>query len=254
MNTIALSSIKGGVGKTTTCVNLAALAAAEGGRVLVWDLDPQGAATFTLRVGDRVAGGGRRLVRHTDTLAASTVPTAWERLDVVPADFSMRHLDLELADVRKPRRRLARMIEALEDRYDHVFLDCPPGISLTIEAALRATDLVLVPVIPAALPMRSFDQLAAYVRVEAGLEQLRVAAFFSMVDRRKKAHREMCETVPPERHDVLGQWIPAAVDVEQMAAARSPLVLDRPSSPASRAYRALWDEVRSVLEDRPAHR
>lgn len=248
MSTIALSSIKGGVGKTTTCVNLAALAAAEGSRVLVWDLDPQGAATYTLRVGDRVAGGGRRLVREPERLASSPVATDWDGLDVVPADFSLRHLDLELAEVRKPRRRLGKLLDELGNRYDHVFIDCPPGISLTIESVLRATDLVLVPVIPAALPMRSFDQLAAYVRAESGLRELKVAAFFSMVDRRKKGHRAMCESIPSERDDVLGQWIPAAVDVENMAADRAPVVGSRPNSPSARAYRCLWDDVQRLLD------
>lgn len=242
-----MSSIKGGVGKTTTCVNLASLAASDGERVLIWDLDPQGAATYTLRVGDRVAGGGRRLVRDTRELARSAVPTTQPGLDLVPADFSLRYLDLELSGVKKPQRRLDAMIERLADRYDLVVLDCPPGISLTIDSALRASDAVLVPVIPAALPMRSFDQLVSYVRAERKLASLQVLAFLSMVDRRKKTHRSMCETLSSERGDVLAQWIPASVDIENMAADREPVVISRPSSTASRAYRALHDELHGRL-------
>jgi chromosome partitioning protein len=240
---IALSSIKGGVGKTTTAVNLAHLAAGNGSRVLLWDLDPQGAATYTLCVGERVAGGGRRLVRRTKELARSPVPTRYPGLDVVPADFSLRYLDLELSTVPKPGRRLDDMLEHLRDDYDYVVLDCPPGISLTIDSALRATDVVLVPVIPAALPLRSFDQLASYVRAERKLGRLQVLAFLSMVDRRKRAHREMCDTLPTERDNVLAQWIPAAVDIENMAALRSPVVEHRPTSTSATAYRLLLDEL-----------
>lgn len=247
MRSIALASIKGGVGKTSTCVNLAQLAADDGARVLLWDLDPQGAATYTLRVGDRVPGGGRRLVRRAKELARSTVPAGHERLDVVPADFSLRYLDLELSNTKKPQRRLDTMLSHLGDDYDYVFLDCPPGISLTIDSALRATDAVLVPVIPAPLPMRSFDQLASYVRADANLADLRVFGFFSMVDRRKKAHREMSDVVPTERDDVLAQWVPASVDVENMATLRAAVVETKPTSVASTAYRRLFDELHDRL-------
>jgi chromosome partitioning protein len=240
---IALSSIKGGVGKTTTAVNLAHLAASAGSRVLLWDLDPQGAATYTLRVGERVAGGGRRLVRKSKELARSAVPTSHPRLDVVPADFSLRYLDLELSGVHKPGRRLDEMLEHLRDEYDYVLLDCPPGISLTIDSALRATDAVLVPIIPAALPLRSFDQLASYVRAERKLARLQVVAFLSMVDRRKRAHRELCDTLSNERDNVLSQWIPTSVDIENMAAVRSPVVESKPASTAAIAYRLLLDEL-----------
>lgn len=247
MKVVALSSIKGGVGKTTTAVNLAHLAASNGSRVLLWDLDPQGAATYTLRVGDRVSGGGRRLVRHTKGLARNSVPTAHPGLDVVPADFSLRYLDLELSTVPKPGRRLDDMLDHLRDHYDLVVLDCPPGISLTIDSALRATDVVLVPVIPAALPLRSFDQLASYVRAERKLADLQVLAFLSMVDRRKRAHRELCDTLPTGRDNVLSQWIPSSVDIENMAAVRSPVVESRPASTSATAYRLLFDELISRM-------
>lgn len=249
MKVIALSSIKGGVGKTTTAVNLAYLAAAEGHRVLLWDLDPQGAATYTLRVGDRVAGGGRRLVRRSKSLARSAFHTHVPGLDVVPADFSLRYLDLELSEVERPARRLDVMLGHVRDDYDYVLLDCPPGISLTIDSALRATDVVLVPVIPAALPLRSFDQLASYVRAERKLTSLQVLAFLSMVDRRKRAHRELCATLPLERDSVLAEWVPSAVDIEQMAAVRSPVVETKPASTSATAYRLLFDAVRRRLRE-----
>jgi chromosome partitioning protein len=230
---VALSSVKGGVGKTSTAVNLAALGAASGQRVLLWDLDPQGAATYTLGVGRRAPGGALRLARKRPGVASAVTRTAWNGLDVIPADFSLRHLDLELADLGKPRKQLIRALAPVVDDYDVVFIDCPPGITLTIESVLRATDVVLVPVVPAVLPLRAFDQLASYVRADPKVGKLDVFAFLTMVDRRKKAHREMSEQLPVERSDVLATTIPSSVQVESMPLHRRPLVSTAPRSTAA---------------------
>jgi cellulose biosynthesis protein BcsQ len=235
--------VKGGVGKTSTAVNLAALAAEGGKRVLLWDLDPQGAATYTLGVGRRAPGGALRLARKRPGAAAAVTRTAWDGLDVIPADFSLRHLDLELADLGKPRRQLAKALSPVIGDYDVVFIDCPPGITLTIESVLRATDVVLVPVVPAVLPMRAFDQLAAYVRAEPKVGKLDIVAFFTMVDRRKKAHRDMIEQLPAERDDILATTVPSSVHVESMPLHRRPLVSSAPRSAAALAYSDLWDEL-----------
>lgn len=247
MRVIALSSIKGGVGKTSAAINLARLAAADGCRTLLWDLDPQGATTYTLDIAARVAGGARQLVRAADALSGTPVPSAWPDLDVVPADFSLRYLDLELADRGKPRRQISRMLESLEPEYDIAFLDCPPGITLAIDSALRATDLVLVPVIPAALPMRSFDQLAAYMRADKRLRSVMIAGFLSMVDLRKRVHRSMVEELRAERSELMSNWTPYSVDIEEMALDRSPVVDARPSTAAAEAYRKLYHELDTRL-------
>jgi chromosome partitioning protein len=240
---VALASVKGGVGKTATAVNLAALAAAGGRRVLLWDLDPQGAATYTLGVGRRAPGGALRLARKRPGTASAVTPTAWAGLDLIPADFSLRHLDLELADLGKPRKQLAKALMPVTGDYDLVFIDCPPGITLTIESVLRATDVVLVPVVPAVLPLRAFDQLASYVRADRKVGKLDTVAFLTMVDRRKKAHREMAERLPAERDDVLSTTVPASVQVETMALHRRPLASSAPRSAAAQAYSRLWDEL-----------
>jgi chromosome partitioning protein len=247
MKVIALASIKGGVGKTTTAVNLAQLAAQAGHRTLLWDLDPQGAATHILRVGKRVPGGGRRMMRKRRRMSESIVHTSHPGLDVVPADFSLRYLDLELADLAKPKAQITRILERVEDRFDSVFLDCPPGITLTIDTALRATDTVLVPIIPAALPLRSFDQLTAYLRADRKLHKVQALAFLSMVDRRKKRHCELAERLPIEREPVLTQSIPASVHIETMADYRSPVTVELPKTAAAASYRALYNELQTRM-------
>jgi len=134
MKILASYNIKGGVGKTATAVNIAHLAARDGRRVLLWDLDPQAAASFLLRVRPRVKGGGAALIKGSRDLDAAIKGTDFERLDLLPADFTYRNLDLILDATKKPTQRLARLLRPLAAEYDLVVLDCPPGISLLSES------------------------------------------------------------------------------------------------------------------------
>jgi cellulose biosynthesis protein BcsQ len=240
---IATCNIKGGVGKTSAAVNLAYLAARDGRRTLVWDLDPQGAATFLLRVRPHVKGGGKALVRGTRPLDGAIRGTDFDGLDVVPADFTYRKLDLALDDAKKPTRRIGKLLAPLAGDYDTVVLDCPPGLSLVSENALRAADLVLVPLIPTTLSLHTFDQLTGFL---AGLDggDTRVLAFFSMVDGRKRLHREIVERLRAQRSDIAAAAIPALSVVEQMTVRRAPVPAFAPRSPVTHRYEQLWAELR----------
>ena len=111
MATVAIYSLKGGVGKTTLSVNLAWCAATlSARRTLLWDLDPQGGSTYLLRVRPKVKGGARKLVRGKSDLAASIKGTDHEHLDLLPADFSYRHMDLALDAAKRPTRRIGRLL------------------------------------------------------------------------------------------------------------------------------------------------
>lgn len=151
MKVVATYAIKGGVGKTSAAVNLAHLAALDGRRTLLWDLDPQGSATYLFRVKPKVKGGGKALVTGTRALDDAVKGTDYEGLDLLPADFTYRHLDLELDALKKPTRRLRRLLEPLGADYDLVVLDCPPNVSLSSESIVHAADLLAVPLVPAAL-------------------------------------------------------------------------------------------------------
>jgi chromosome partitioning protein len=210
---IASYNIKGGVGKTSTAVNLAYLAACGGQRTLLWDLDPQGSATYLFRVKPKVKGGGKALVAGRRTLDESIKETDFDHLDLIPADFSYRHLDFDLDSTKRPTDRIRRLIAPLKDEYDVVILDCPPSVSLVSENIVHASDVLLVPLIPAMLSVRTYDQLVHFVEGLPGRKP-QVMAFLSMVDRRKKSHREFADRLPLDRASVVAETIPNRAVIE----------------------------------------
>ena len=236
MNTLATYNIKGGVGKTTAAVNLAYLAAGDGRRTLLWDLDPQGAASYLLRIRPRVKGGGKA------SLDQAVKPTEFDGLDLVPADFTYRNLDLVLDAAKKPTQRIARLLGPLADDYDLVILDCPPGISLVAENVVHAAGTLLVPMIPTTLSVRTLEQLTGFV---AELDRPpALFPFFTLVDGRKRLHREVIDDLRARRTDLAATVIPALSLVEQMSVQRAPLPVFAPRSRVTRSYQDLWAEVR----------
>jgi cellulose biosynthesis protein BcsQ len=243
MKILATYNIKGGVGKTATAVNIGYLAAREGYRVLLWDLDPQGAASFLFRIKPRVKGGGKALIRGRRAIDDAIKGTDFDGLDLLPADFTYRHLDLVLDSAKQPARRLASLLAPLRAEYDVVVLDCPPSISLLSESVLHAADLLLVPLIPTTLSVRTLDQLTDFVGGFNG-HRPEILAFFSMLDRRKKLHAEIVRDLPAQRHDVATAAIPALSLIEQMSVQRAPVTAFAPRTAAARHYRDLWQEAR----------
>jgi cellulose biosynthesis protein BcsQ len=251
MKVLATYSIKGGVGKTSAAVNLGALSAASGQRTLLWDLDPQGAASFLLRIKPKVKGGGRRLVRGRRDPLDVIKGTDVEGLDLLPADFSYRHLDIVLDQAKRPLDGLAGVLEQVSGEYDVAILDCPPSISLVSEGVFAASDLLLVPLVPSTLSVRTFEQLQSFL-ADARSPAPAVLAFFSMVDRRKRLHRDLVASLPAALDGIAGAAIPNASAVELMGGRRSPLVVTHPRSAAAQAYTALWADAHAALMSAPA--
>jgi chromosome partitioning protein len=243
MRILATYNIKGGVGKTATAVNLGYLAARDGYRVLLWDLDPQGAASFLFRVKPRVKGGGKALIQGSRPLDGAIKGTDFDNLDLLPADFTYRNLDLLLDAAKKPERRIASLLAPLKSEYDAVILDCPPSISLLSESVLHAADLLLVPLIPTTLSVRTLDQLTEFVGGFNG-HRPEVLAFFSMIDRRKRLHTQIAHDLPAQRPDFAAAAIPALSVIEQMSVHRAPVTVFAPRSVAARQYAELWQEAR----------
>jgi len=166
----------------------------------------------------------------------------------MPADFSYRNLDFDLDSTKRPTDRIRRLIAPLKKEYDLVVLDCPPSVSLVSENVVHACDVLLVPLIPAMLSVRTYDQLIDFVDTMEGRKP-QVMGFLSMVDRRKKSHREFTERLPNDRASVVPETIPSRVVIEQMAHERAPVPQFAPGSSATTAYEALWARVQSRLAD-----
>jgi cellulose biosynthesis protein BcsQ len=242
---LATYNIKGGVGKTSAAVNLAYLASRAGAPTLLWDLDPQGASTYLFRVRAKVIGGASKLVGLKSPVGALIKGTDHPGLDLLPADFSYRHMDLALDAFKRPTRRLVRVLEPLRDEYEYIFLDCPPSISLVSESVFEAADALLVPVIPATLSSRTFEQLEELV--SSGPH---VLAFFSMVEVRKSLHREVMARLRASHPGaVLGAAIPACDEVERMGVNRTVVGEIAPGSTGAIAYEALWWDIRRRLRN-----
>jgi cellulose biosynthesis protein BcsQ len=248
MSVVAVYNMKGGVGKTTTAVNLAYLAAEGGQRVLLWDLDPQAASSFAFRVRPRVEGFKRGSLKSGDELVAAIRETDFPQLDVLPADFAYRKIDRLLHDLGKPERVVRKLIEKLGADYDLVVLDCPAGFSLLTEGILTAADVVLVPTIPTVLSVRTIARLIR--RAERAESPADLLAFFSMVDRRKRLHRRACDWARNHPDIFLTAEVPYASIVEQMAVRRLPLAAFATRDPAAIAFAEIWTELRARLEQR----
>ncbi len=242
MAVIGVYNIKGGVAKTATTVNLAYVAAVDGHRIVVWDLDPQGSASFYFRIKPKVKGGGKALIAGKREAHEYVRATDFERLDMVPADLSYRHMDLTLDDRKKPLKGFSKFLKPLTAYYDYVFLDCPPGLALSSENVFRAAEGLLVPIIPSTSSMRTLGLLEDFKK-DKDLRKLTIAPFFSMVDRRKKMHRGFVKQTLAKRRDFLRTSTPNASEVERMGINRDPLPVTAPKSPVAVRYRQLWKEL-----------
>lgn len=246
MTTLAIYSNKGGVGKTAAAVNLSYLAARTGIRTLLCDLDPQSSATYYFRVKPKLKSGAKGLIKGGKRVFKSVKGTDYENLDLLPADFSLRNLDITFNKLKHPNKRLRKILAPFKDEYDLILLDCPVTISILAENIFNAADYTLVPLIPTTLSMRTHRQLLSFCK-KKDFDVGRIYTFFSMVDRQKKMHRELIATAPKAFNGVLENVIPYLAQIEKMGIYREPVVVFSSRSAASRSYEDLWDKVQKTI-------
>jgi cellulose biosynthesis protein BcsQ len=196
----------------------------------------------------KVKGGGKAIVNGSLELGDAIKATDFDNLDLVPADFSYRHLDLWLDDAKKPLVRIRRALRQVSEEYDYVFLDCPPSISLTSESVFRAADALLVPTIPTTLSLRTYEQLDRFVEENPDMvRELKILGFFSMVDRHKRLHRRFMNDLRIAHPELLEATIPNSTDIERMGVHREPVGAYGKGGKPARAYEALWSEIQTRL-------
>ena len=252
MRVLSTYNIKGGVGKTASAVNLAYLAAQSGLRTLLWDLDPQGAASFYMRVKPKLKGGATKLIRGEVDLDKRIKETEFERLHLLPADFSYRHLDLELDRGKRPVKQFGKIIKPLEKEYDLLLIDCAPGISLVSESVFRAAHLLLVPTIPTTLSLRTLLQILKSME-GTKTKRLGVYPFFCMVDRRRSLHRATADLAREIPVPFLHTEIPYSSLIEQMGVRRKPVHTFARNSRPAQAYESLWFEIQDWFGSRKGY-
>lgn len=247
MISIALYHLKGGVGKTATCVNLAYLAARDGYKVLLWDLDPQGSTSFYYNVQPKIKSGTQKLFSDQLNLDDLIMATDYENVEIIPADLTARNLDLILEELRSSKRRFKSILNQLEKEYDFVFIDCPPGFSVLSENIFYAADIILMPTIPTTLSVRSYELVKEYFD-DKSLDASKLMCCFTMVDLRKNMHNEIMQELIQD-NKFFHNYIPYLSDVEKMGAYQAPLHNFAPSSYAAQCYSDLWEEMKEgVME------
>ncbi|HDL17848.1 MAG TPA: ParA family protein [Bacteroidetes bacterium] len=245
MKTIALYSIKGGVGKTAAAVNLAYFAAQEGFQTLLCDLDPQGSTSFYFRIRPAKKYNSVKFLRGGEKLAGYIKGTDYAHLDLLPADFSFRNLDIALHEMKKPRKKFGKILSPFDREYEYLFLDCPPNITLASENVFRAADLICVPLIPTTLSLLAFEKLIEFIKTSK-INRKKIYVFFSMVEKRKKLHRESIARFKENNPRVFLTKIPYSTDIEKMGVHREPAACSKPKSAAADSYRQLWREIKNL--------
>lgn len=236
----SLYNLKGGVGKTASCVNFAYLSARDGFRTLLWDLDPQGAASFYYKAQPRHKNNVKKLLENEIDIQDIIMETDYENLHIIPADMSARKMDI-LLDHNASKKQLKSILKGISYEYDFVLIDCPPGFSLLADNIFYASNVVLMPVIPTTLSARTYEQVKEHLAEKGDLDKL--MCFFTMVDIRKSMHNEVMKQLYKDK-TFFEYYIPNLSDVEKMGIYNAPVPAFAPSSYATTCYNALWQEIK----------
>jgi chromosome partitioning protein len=246
--TIALANQKGGVGKTTTAVNLGACLAELGYRVLVCDLDPQGNASTGLGINPRnLAASMYDVILNDLPLEDCVEPSSVRNLFVAPASLDLAGAEIELVPAFSRELRLRRALEPVADDYDFVLIDCPPSLGLLTVNGLAAAGEVIVPVQCEYYALEGLGQLQRNValvqkNINPGLEV--TAIICVMYDARTKLSGQVVRDVRAHFGDkVCRQVVPRTIRLSEAPSFGQPIIAFDPTSRGAIAYRELAKEV-----------
>ena len=186
--------------------------------------------------------------RHAMTACLEGVLASdYEKLEIIPADASEQSFDIMLDEMKGNKNRLKSILKQFGNEYDFVFIDCPPGFSSLSENIFNASDVVLMPIIPSTLSIRTYNMVKDYFK-EKDLDIKKMMCFFTMTDLRKNMHNEIMEELYKDKR-FFQNYIPYLSDVEKMGIHKAPIMEFANSSYAASCYRELWPEIKEgVLE------
>lgn len=243
MKTYALYHLKGGVGKTSSSINLSYLAACEGHKTLVWDLDPQGASSYLLKRKAKLKSGLVHYLANDEDWQHLIRETDHKNLYLLPSDFRNHYLDRDITNLSATKKQFKQLLRKVKLEFDYIFIDCPPSMDLVAENVFWAADFVLVPMVPARLSEHALHQVQDFF-MKRDYDKRKLIPFFNLVDVRRKMHRDTLATFKRKKKRIMRSFIPYSASVEKMSSKRAPIHHFSSKSRAAGCYRNLWQELK----------
>ena len=248
IRTLAVANQKGGVGKTTTSINLAACLAEKGKRVLVVDMDPQANATTGLGVDpQRVHSSIYHVLLEDKPLESIIEATAVQNLVIAPSSLDLASAEIQLFNVFRREQRLQSALETVYDDFDYIFVDCPPTLGLLTINAFSAVKEILLPI------QCEYYALEGVAQITRAMNEIKMhlnpdleitTVILVMFDSRTNLSKQVAQEVRQMFEDkVCRQMVPRSVQLAEAPAQGLPITMSAPSSRGARAYKMIAKEI-----------